>query len=1196
MESKADFKGGNGDDVDSLMTDPSYEQLYVVLHTGPMDPEVKRHEGHEVLFQCGKWCYTGKADFGSMKPTPSSIPLLIPALQKQQANLRYFCNNDNIPEKSVFSGCVAFVQQAANFFAKQMVSEHTERELIKLAKIFPWVDSIGDENSASTTYFEIECDSKYLPPCMENVAIMALKRYVRGLIIISIYHCGTFYFIVQSGEGDQALLDLRFPDVTKKGEGMHLASYTLNDLPWSKMTLWHLLDEGNTVNSAGKLLSGNSGTDSEGNIRKVSLPKTLSISSKNYQQTYCVLKSAWEGAAPKINMYHDTFFRFGSWCYSGRVQLTPIIQLTDVPFVIPALRMQQSLLTFMCAVDSVPATSLFAPALDYFQSHEEILEGVVEDSIEALENLIDRLSRMGLGAAVSTWLDGDANSSFFEFKLDLSDATMKAFKAIELIASKSYHASGIITKSIFFNNTIYVSVEDGTTEQPLLDSTFPDVSGKGRGYQIFNYADAQSRQTANMRAATVSSTTNNTLSEKFVSSDYNGDGHPFWPELKKVSIWQTTSALEQEFRERAAIMAQKDGIEGNNEGISKNGQPKFTFGAGRKTEDKSAFGMESLSDSIQGSTLGASELPLPKNNDDGAESTMLSLASEGSFMPSGTAGSYPLLQEGKDWQQNTVASSIADVGTGIIKGSNTEFVQGKIYASQDVVESNNRPTSDRSQSGRTGVTGGTGDDVSVASRSTGADSGDNSHYSSCTPGGSWRSLGSIQGGSTRGGKGISGHGYVVGTSGKNKDPTRDIAGNEVIGSNYQYSDGFDISEFSRNRQHEFVRDTVAQNTADMKVSVSRNDKSLSGRISSFVNSYSKATGTELPEGTIPSSATSVSSLASAVEGPPDLTVKRGKILTLADVPPQIAEAKSETGSQLNTYSDISATKQTTATEISAYVSTMNIEENNSDITNHHPDDGNDLLEGDISPGTDGSQWDTVGRLVQDYEVKQLASSRSRQLLQSQEDTRETIQERSDSKSGSQDNRSGGGLYANADEFNAAFMNDDNEINDMASVSSMGQMSAHAYVETEKETIQQQQQHGSSMRSVGGLNTTSESENRIGKIKDIADGGGNSLELLEPSQTTAATGRTSKFPKFGGGLDFDKGSELTTESTITWGGGSGQNARPHHIPKMNEALSDRLDQIKKTMSLQPQRESPWDQKGIPIKKKASPKKSDHKAHK
>ena len=63
---------------------------------------------------------------------------------------------------------------------------------------------------------------------------------------------------------------------------------------------------------------------------------------------------------------------------------------------------------------------------------------------------------------------------------------------------------------------------DGANENPLLDSRFPDVSSKGRGYQLHTFAD----------------------------------GIEAWPELRKISVWQTVDALEQEFRERAAQVAQ----------------------------------------------------------------------------------------------------------------------------------------------------------------------------------------------------------------------------------------------------------------------------------------------------------------------------------------------------------------------------------------------------------------------------------------------------------------------------------------------------------------------------------------------------------------------------------------------------------------------------------------------------------------
>ena len=48
----------------------------------------------------------------------------------------------------------------------------------------------------------------------------------------------------------------------------------------------------------------------------------------------------------------------------------------------------------------VPVTSPFAAALGYLQQREPVIEKIVEDSVEDLVGLVERLSRMGLGEAV----------------------------------------------------------------------------------------------------------------------------------------------------------------------------------------------------------------------------------------------------------------------------------------------------------------------------------------------------------------------------------------------------------------------------------------------------------------------------------------------------------------------------------------------------------------------------------------------------------------------------------------------------------------------------------------------------------------------------------------------------------------------------------------------------------------------------
>lgn len=493
-------KDGGLQPLDELLREKHYRQTYVILNPkGRADVD-----GREVLFCCGNWSYRGVVQFNGLKVSLKELPVLIASLQKQQGILRYYANSNSIPVDSYFHEPLQLVNEAANFFGQQMTSEETEDELNRLSKSCPWIN-----DDSSTTYFELSLDG--VPKCMDNVSLIASKTYVRGLIIISVYFEGCMYYMLQAGEGDQALLDVRFPDITRRGQGMHLASYSFPHLPFSKLTLWLLLDGG--------------GKDEFVSAKELPKIRTISVSSRNYQQTYLILKSAWEGAVPQLSVHHDVLFRFGSWCYAGRVQLIPSLSLGDLPFVIPALRMQQSRLEYLCDAGSVPTTSAFSGAMDFIQKHEPIIEQLIEQSSDALTALIERLNRMGVGEAVSQWLEGDPKNSFFEFKMHPDEDLFSSFNALELVASKSYHASGIITTLIMYQYTIYVCLADGSKENPLLDSSFPDIAGKGRGYQISAYPE----------------------------------GIPEWPSLRKVSVWQTVAALEQEFNSRAAAIAQGKG-------------------------------------------------------------------------------------------------------------------------------------------------------------------------------------------------------------------------------------------------------------------------------------------------------------------------------------------------------------------------------------------------------------------------------------------------------------------------------------------------------------------------------------------------------------------------------------------------------------------------------------------------------------
>ena len=101
----------------------------------------------------------------------------------------------------------------------------------------------------------------------------------------------------------------------------------------------------------------------------------------------------------------------------------------------------------------------------------------------------------------------------------------KAFRNVELLAAKTYTATGVVLIAIyFFQGTFYVVLGETTGEQPLLDSRFPDVSAKGRGYLVSSY----------------------------------GDGTMTWPQLRKVSIWQTAAAMQSELEARGVKASDGD--------------------------------------------------------------------------------------------------------------------------------------------------------------------------------------------------------------------------------------------------------------------------------------------------------------------------------------------------------------------------------------------------------------------------------------------------------------------------------------------------------------------------------------------------------------------------------------------------------------------------------------------------------------
>ena len=380
MEDDSDVKGGPQSipQPSAKALNDGYNQTYVIMKTTPSateekcsDEEKSLDEDIPVFFRCGNWCYKGNVQFPGLKIGISDLAILIPTLQKQQGSLQYYCSAMNVPSSSDYYTPLKILREATEFAANEMTSHVIEKELRKMSTVFPWIDADG-----AATYFELTLNN--VASSMDNVGLVASKTYCRGLIIISIYCEKVVYFVIQSGEGDQPLLDVRFPDVSKHGQGLLLQSYNNSLSPYRKLTLWHILEH-----------------DSVAPISRI-IPKirTLNLSTSNYQQTYCVMRSCADASSSSsssslnLSNHHDVLFRFGTWCYAGRVLLTPTLTLSDIPFVIPALRMQQGRLEYYCDISTIPTNSPYARALEYMQKLDPLIESQIHDSEEVLQGNI----------------------------------------------------------------------------------------------------------------------------------------------------------------------------------------------------------------------------------------------------------------------------------------------------------------------------------------------------------------------------------------------------------------------------------------------------------------------------------------------------------------------------------------------------------------------------------------------------------------------------------------------------------------------------------------------------------------------------------------------------------------------------------------------------------------------------------------
>lgn len=342
-------------------------------------------------------------------------------------------------------------------------------------------------------YFELIAEIR---ADIDDIQCICSKTYSHGLCVCMIYFEGVFYSILQDAQDEQPLLDVRFPDVSKEGDGITIGTYDSGNIDsgvmWCKLSLWQCLSYRDAV------IPRN--------------PGPINATSAMYQQTYCALKpDSTSLGSEDTQAIRTVLFRFGSWCYSGEVELVPTLSIDDIPHVIPALRLQQSNLNFLCDVSKMPCDNIFTKPLMHMFEYNQIMERETISTEELLRNLNEESERKTIPTTTKNWLDCNESDIFLEFTVLQNHVSAFSDSHIDLIASKCYHPNGIVIMCVYFRGVFYMSLSNGTGDQPLLDSTFPSLV-QGRGCRLKSYPSG--------------------LSD--------------WPELRKMSIWQNASSFDND--------------------------------------------------------------------------------------------------------------------------------------------------------------------------------------------------------------------------------------------------------------------------------------------------------------------------------------------------------------------------------------------------------------------------------------------------------------------------------------------------------------------------------------------------------------------------------------------------------------------------------------------------------------------------
>mmetsp|Transcript_17899 Transcript_17899/g.30289 ORF Transcript_17899/g.30289 Transcript_17899/m.30289 type:complete len:571 (-) Transcript_17899:2153-3865(-) len=426
----------------------------------------------EAFYKCGTHSYRGEVALDlqhAFDTKLEDISVILSMLQQQQNDfVPLHCSENDSPESHIFHVPLHDLEMAQSF----LISEVSSVLSVDIEKLDP----------AWQVYFELVGDTSSL---FQDVAFACSRFYSKGVAFIFLYFEGVLYSAIQNEPG-LGLLDVDFQAYfTGENEGSTLAMY--NDTTWMKLSAWK---------RAHVSISPNFELE---RMLKPSSNANLDLVSDGYVQSYYILKP------DNLGTEREVMFRFGSWLYSGVVDLPAMNSLQEIPKVIREMRLNQHKLEFVGDVSSLPASNKFVKPMQYSTNITKYME---REAASCEEYLYEIMSQADVDEKGKHWLEDDATTCFFEFacERDAASPSSETLEAVELVCNKVYNASGVISISIYHQGRWYVLFEETSGEIALLDSKFPDLSTKINGCQLKTYPR----------------------------------GIESWYELRSLSLWQAT--------------------------------------------------------------------------------------------------------------------------------------------------------------------------------------------------------------------------------------------------------------------------------------------------------------------------------------------------------------------------------------------------------------------------------------------------------------------------------------------------------------------------------------------------------------------------------------------------------------------------------------------------------------------------------